>query len=122
MVRAGYDPMGMADVMRVLIKASEGRSQWEILSTHPDPNRRLRDILRAIDREYAFTQNNPEYRKFEIRFEREALPHLPKRSAGIAPGALRADAPATWCGHCRLATAAAALGVHHVPFVAHAGR
>ena len=48
MVKAGYDPTGMEDVMRVLISASEGNEQWEMLSTHPDPKRRLADIERLI--------------------------------------------------------------------------
>ncbi len=114
MVRAGYDPMGMADVMGVLIKASEGNRNWEMLSTHPDPKRRLDAILRAIESDYAFTQNNSEYRKFENRFERDAVPHLSRRAADARPGAL-IDQPVLWCGHCRASAAAAAIGVGKPP-------
>jgi predicted Zn-dependent protease len=100
MVKAMYDPTGMEDVMRVLIKASEGNEQWEMLSTHPDPKRRLSDVEALIAKDYAFAVNNPQYRKFENRFDRDAVPHLPRRkqvdaSMGALPEA------ASWCGHCR---------------------
>jgi len=76
MVRAGYDPAGAADVMQVLIDASEGGRGWEILATHPNPESRLADVREMLRTEYAYTQNNPEFRKFEARFSREAAPHL----------------------------------------------
>jgi predicted Zn-dependent protease len=109
MVKAGYDPMGMADVMRVLIKASEGNDQWEILSTHPDPKRRLEAILAAVEKDYPHTQNNPDFRKFENRFDRDAVPFLNRKTAAIGLGAL--PDPVQWCGHCRLSTAARVIGV-----------
>jgi len=102
MTRSGYDPMGMADVMKVLIAASEGNEQWEILSTHPDPKKRLEDILHGIEKDYAETQHNPKYRKFENRFERGALPYLPARTRRASLGAV-IDHPELWCAHCRQA-------------------
>ena len=42
LVAAGYDPEAILDVMKVLIKASEGGRQPEILSSHPLPENRLR--------------------------------------------------------------------------------
>ena len=100
MTRAGYDPMGMADVMKVLIAASEGNEQWEILSTHPNPKNRLEAIMQQIEKEYAHTQNNPEYRKFDNRFERGALPYLPERRGRASLGAVSLH-PELWCAHCR---------------------
>jgi predicted Zn-dependent protease len=104
MVKTGYDPQGMADVMRVLIKASEGSSQWEMLSTHPDPQRRLADILARIDNEYAYTKGDPKYKKFENRFERGAAPYLPKRSAAAGTATGVVASPVLWCAHCRAAS------------------
>lgn len=100
MVRAGYDPMGMVDVIRVLMGASEGSQQWEILSTHPDPARRLRDVQGLIRSEYSQTQDNPEYKKFRNRFEQEALPFL---GQGARRAAMAETEPAAflWCAHCR---------------------
>lgn len=107
MTRAGYDPMGMADVMKVLIAASEGNSNWEILSTHPDPKNRLEAIMQRIEKDYAHTQNNPEYKKFENRFERGAAPHLsPRRGASLGGVS---DAPSLWCAHCRMAASVVAI-------------
>lgn len=105
MTRAGYDPMGMADVMKVLIAASEGNEQWEMLSTHPNPKNRLEAIMEQINKEYAHTQNNPEYRKFENRFERGALPYLPARRDRASLGAVTGGA-VLWCAHCRQAESA----------------
>jgi predicted Zn-dependent protease len=106
MVKAGYDPMGIADVMRVLIAASEGNRQWEMLSTHPDPQRRLDEIMEQINSDYPNTKGNPEYRKFENRFERDAAPYLPKRSSEARLGVM--PPPALWCAHCRIEASAEA--------------
>ncbi len=103
MTRAFYDPMGMADVMHVLIEASKDNSQWEILSTHPDPEKRLAAVLELIKTEYAFTQGNPDYKKYRNRFDRDALPYLKPKSAQASMGML--GRPETWCAHCRAAAA-----------------
>ncbi len=107
MTRAGYDPMGMADVMKVLIAASQGNEQWEMLSTHPNPENRLKAIMEQIDKNYAETQHNQKYRKFENRFERGALPYLPARSERASLGAV-INHPELWCAHCREAAGLAA--------------
>ena len=44
MVQAGYDPQGMAGVMKVLIDASRGGRQWQILQSHPNPEERLQTV------------------------------------------------------------------------------
>jgi predicted Zn-dependent protease len=56
MVDAGYDPRGMAGVMRVLKEASKGRSQPEFMSSHPDPGNRLQAIEDMITKKYSEQQ------------------------------------------------------------------
>lgn len=102
MVKAFYDPMGMTDVMEVLITASKGNSQWEILSTHPDPEKRLAAVKELIKEDYEFTQGNPDYKKFKGRFDRDALPYLNNRKAADANDEALPPA-ALWCSHCRTA-------------------
>src|SRR5206468_3430522 len=53
MAEAGFDPRGMAGVMRILkrITPTAGR-QPEFLVTHPYPEHRLEDIQAWIDKEY----------------------------------------------------------------------
>jgi predicted Zn-dependent protease len=48
MVQAGYDPQGMAGVMRVLINASNGGRQWAILQSHPNPDERLETVEKFL--------------------------------------------------------------------------
>jgi predicted Zn-dependent protease len=76
MTRAGYDPRGAADVMRVLIAADQGGARLEMLSTHPDPKRRLADVQELIRNEYSYTQDNPEYKKHADRVNEKARPYL----------------------------------------------
>jgi predicted Zn-dependent protease len=49
--RAGYDPRGMVDAMRVLEK-SGGSAPPEFLSTHPDPGNRIEYLTDAIQKDY----------------------------------------------------------------------
>lgn len=76
MTAAGYDPEGMAEVLQILDDASKGSRPPEILSSHPDPARRLRDVRAALAGPYRETQGNPAYSKYPERFERDAAPHL----------------------------------------------
>lgn len=78
MARAGYDPRGMLEVLEILAEASEGSQNLEILSTHPDPKRRIKTVQAMLNGEYAFTQNNPNYKTRAGRFKRDAVPHLGK--------------------------------------------
>jgi len=48
MIDAGYDPQGMAEVMRVLAEATGGARQPEFFSTHPNPDNRIEEIEEAI--------------------------------------------------------------------------
>ena len=76
MTRAMYNPVGMLQVLEVLADASEGSGQLEILSTHPNPARRIKTVRKLLASEYAFTQHNPEYAVRKRRFGRDAVPYL----------------------------------------------
>ena len=76
MTRAKYDPHGMLEVLEVLAEASEGSGKLEILSTHPDPKRRIKTVRGLLAGEYAYTQGDPKYKKQVRRFARDAAPHL----------------------------------------------
>lgn len=78
MVRAGYDPHGMLEVLEILAEASEGSTNLEILSTHPDPKRRIKTVKAMLKGQYAYTQNNAKYKTRAGRFKRDAVPHLNK--------------------------------------------
>lgn len=52
LVKAGYDPRAMVEVMRVLAAAGGGNQVPEFFRTHPDPELRIRQIQAAIAEEY----------------------------------------------------------------------
>ncbi|MEO0482877.1 MAG: M48 family metalloprotease [Planctomycetota bacterium] len=128
MVRAGYDPIGLKQTMEILAAAAGAGGQPEFLSTHPHPESRVKQANKIIARDYAETQNNPEYGTFESRFRDRFLSvvatlpparHGPARSGPngrmpIAAYALAAhqphqhydgpvdfNDPSSWCAFCR---------------------
>ena len=48
MTQAGYNPNGIAELMKVLASLSEGGRQPEILSSHPDPGNRFERLKEMI--------------------------------------------------------------------------
>jgi predicted Zn-dependent protease len=50
MVKAGYNPQGMADAFRILKKSSRGGGAPEWASTHPDIDRRIQAIENRISK------------------------------------------------------------------------
>ncbi len=76
MTAAGYDPAAMYDVMEILAQAAKGERPPEILSTHPYPETRLRNIRAALKGPYAYTQGDSNYQKYRNRFQRDAVPYL----------------------------------------------
>lgn len=72
MNRAGYDPAGQLDVMRVLAAASGDSRQLEILSTHPLPETRIRAIENKLRGQYKDTKGE----RFESRYRTEFLSKL----------------------------------------------
>lgn len=74
MTAAGYDPVGMLQVMEVLRDASGGGGQAEFLSTHPLPQSRIERIRERLSNgHYQQITGNPEYRLYPGRFKREFL-------------------------------------------------
>ena len=53
MIEAGYDPEALVGVMEVLNEAGGARRMPEFFSTHPNPDRRIEQIRRAIEAQYA---------------------------------------------------------------------
>ncbi len=104
MSKAGYNPIGQQQVMRVLADLSKGARQPEMLSSHPDPERRISEIQRYLDGEFAGTQSSPQHQLFQERYEKEFLSVVKKLPAPPASNAmlerLLLENPATWCAHC----------------------
>ncbi|MCA9311560.1 MAG: M48 family metalloprotease [Phycisphaerales bacterium] len=100
MVECGYDPRGQLEVMQILKEASGGGGQSEFLSTHPDPDRRIKQIKKLLKDEYAFTQGNANFVDYKSRFQADFLAPLSK----LAPPADAASAwladPRNWCAVC----------------------
>lgn len=76
MTRAGYNPRGMLELMRILEEASGGGGQLEILSTHPLPSTRIDRIKRLLREQYRAERDDPSRITGETRFQREILPLL----------------------------------------------
>jgi len=51
MVQAGYNPQGMADMFKMLIKLNGSRKNEEFMSTHPDSANRLKSVEARIKKE-----------------------------------------------------------------------
>ncbi|MFG0331033.1 MAG: M48 family metalloprotease [Phycisphaerales bacterium] len=94
MRRAGYDPIGQLQVMRILDEASQGSSAPEILSTHPLPSTRIENVQELLDTTFKNSQNDPDLGLYEERFERV----VGGRLSAIPVGP---DSFALWCGVCR---------------------
>lgn len=109
MARLNYNPVGMRQVMEILKQAMAGGRQPELLSTHPYPENRIKQIDGLLAAEYAGTQNNPQYKLNESEFQTRCLSKLrtlpppPKGKASLDLTPDRAFAlnhPETWCLHC----------------------
>jgi predicted Zn-dependent protease len=53
MTRAGYNPVGLAEMMGILSDMSQGNRPPEFLSTHPDPGNREERLMELIEQRYA---------------------------------------------------------------------
>lgn len=78
MTAAGYDPHGLIGVLEVLQSASQGAQPIEWFSTHPHPETRLEQVHALLDGPYANVKNNPDYRQFSDRYQRNVLQPLGK--------------------------------------------
>jgi predicted Zn-dependent protease len=52
MTQAGYDPRGIAELMKILASLGNGSRQPEILSSHPDPGNRFERLQEMIQAAY----------------------------------------------------------------------
>jgi beta-barrel assembly-enhancing protease len=78
MVQAGYDPTGIEDVMKILASLRGGKSQPEMLSSHPDPGDRAAKLQQMIAD--AFPQGIPsELEAGRDRFAKIVGPYLRRR-------------------------------------------
>lgn len=110
MANVGYNPRGQMEVMRVLADLSKGSRPPDFLSTHPNPEDRVKQIEQMLAGEYASTQGNPNYKDFKDEYKAQFLdvikkvPPAPKSApkAWRPPEQLPTDlgSPATWCAHC----------------------
>jgi beta-barrel assembly-enhancing protease len=79
MTEAGYDPRGIAEVMKILGSVRQGGKQPEIFSSHPDPGNRFERLTALIKEKYPQgIPNNLEDGR-EI-YQQQILPRL--RSSG----------------------------------------
>ncbi|CAN5844315.1 hypothetical protein BH11PLA1_BH11PLA1_14060 [soil metagenome] len=111
MAKINYDPAAAIEVMDILIKASAGGKQPEILATHPDPELRKQHVTSLVQTDFKSTQNNPKYQKYADRFRGAMLAKLaalpPAEGAvGIDGRSIVLSDPTTWCAHCAAAAAA----------------
>jgi predicted Zn-dependent protease len=73
MVRVGYNPLGSRQVMEILASLDANGRPPEFLSTHPYPEKRAENIQGKLNNEYAYTQNNPQFRLGEQEFRTKFL-------------------------------------------------
>jgi predicted Zn-dependent protease len=105
MTGAGYNPVGMLQLMQILKEASGGSRQPEWMSTHPLPDTRIRRIAQELSGPYAPAYSNPSSRIGEDEFQRRALAPLrrlppPSQRAQREAEALMRLAQAHTCGGC----------------------
>lgn len=77
MVKAGYNPRGQVQVMKIL-KDAAGGGGVEWLQTHPLPQSRIDELRDLIAEKYAYTRNNPNFKLGEDSFKRNVLDRLAK--------------------------------------------
>ena len=97
MVKLGYDPLGARMVQEVLAREGGSGKQPEFLSTHPYPDSRIAQINELLAGEYAFTQNNPDYKLYAERYKAEFLEPIARLKAkasadGMTDAAIAAGA------------------------------
>lgn len=106
MTDAGYNPIGMRQVMEILAEAAGGPSQPEFFSTHPHPESRIAQIDELISSRYSHTQFNEDYGVYERRFSDEFLTPLARLPQPRADRINLSD-PASWCVTCAVMEPAA---------------
>jgi beta-barrel assembly-enhancing protease len=80
MTEAGYDPRGIAEVMKILASTRQGGQPPQILSSHPDPGNRFERLQTLIKEKYpkGIPSNLEAGREI---YQQQVLPRL--RAAGV---------------------------------------
>lgn len=102
MTRAGYDPIGQRQVMEILAEASSGGRQPELLSTHPHPESRIKQIDNLLATKYAGVSGSSKVGLYESRFRQKFLTPIARVPAPTASsaGERRGVVAYAWCGIC----------------------
>ncbi|HRJ49663.1 MAG TPA: M48 family metalloprotease, partial [Phycisphaerales bacterium] len=105
MSKENYNPWAMLKVMEILKEASGGEGSSEWMSTHPLPETRIQRITQELQRDYAFTRDNPEYQFHEQRYRERFLRRLatrppPSDPRASTPLAIDLSDPSAWCSLC----------------------
>lgn len=77
MIRAGYDPEGMVQVLEVLKAVSESGGTPEILATHPYPDTRLQRTEALLAKEYPGQRGSSSLTMGVDAWKSRAAPNLP---------------------------------------------
>lgn len=77
MIKAGYDPQGMIDVMTVLQASMQGDREAEFLSTHPYPETRLVRLKELLQAQYPGALADPKLTMGVQQWDARAKPLLP---------------------------------------------
>jgi predicted Zn-dependent protease len=93
MTQAGYNPLGLVQLMEILQSAGGGKGAPEFLSTHPNPGNRLEYLHEMIEEKYVTAAQSGEMG--EANFQQHVLSRRP-----VAWKPTDLDQPASWCAHC----------------------
>lgn len=110
--KLGYNPAGLIGVLEVLSQISKGDS-IEMLQTHPNPQKRIKDVLLILQKQYPDWQAiDGKYHRYEFENYEEqvlnqlaAMPPAPDVALVIPDGVIGLMAPAPGyeggcvCGH-----------------------
>lgn len=76
MTRAGYDPIGARQVMEILAREAGSGKQPELLSTHPHPESRIKQIDQLLAGPYAGMSGSSQYKVGEQEYRTRFLGKL----------------------------------------------
>jgi len=74
MTKAGYNPVGMLQLMEILKQAGGGTAEW--LASHPLPVTRINRVEAEIHKDYPGYADPGQYRFDQVQFERQVLKPL----------------------------------------------
>ena len=100
MARAGYDPVAQRQVMTILAEASKGPRPPEIMSTHPYPQSRIKQIDELLRTTYADVTGTPSHGLYADRFRRRFLDPISKLPAPKADAGNTGVVNVAWCSVC----------------------